>query len=232
MFGTVDESRDHSIITVKHAVKIMPLRRAPLAPGVYKIQGDVRSKLGHSTVQRHLSAGIFHVEFVPGDADQKVSARTLSEFQSPNEVANPMEAGAQSAPDTNLPGLNEAGKTPEGAVDNSGMLPQDNNLTVMEPETITNQAVDGEAPPTEDLGDLSEPSPVLDAGLGDLSDVGDELDDLPEVGPDAEVAPEEPEPSAEAEAEAAPEEPEPPIQEDAPATSKKRRRRKRSEVDL
>lgn len=221
MFGPVDESRDHSVITVKHPVKIMPLRRAPLGPGVYKIQGDIRNKLGHSTVQRHLSAGVFSVKFVPGEAEQKVSARTLFDSPAPTEVANPSEADAQSAPSKDLPGLADVASNEIVVQDNSALLPQDNNLTIVEPETIVNEAVDGEPTASVDLGDLSAPEAEPEAPAtepepatgDDFLGGADDMDDLPEP------------PAAEASAPAA--------KEEVVVAPKKRRRRKKAEdIDL
>ena len=73
MFGPIDITRPYSILTVNSPVKIMPLRRAALSPGVYHIQGDIRPKLGHRSVRELQVAGLISVEFMPTG---KVSART------------------------------------------------------------------------------------------------------------------------------------------------------------
>lgn len=76
VFGVVDFSQDHCLITVKHPCTLMPLHRAPLGRGTYPIQGDVRSRLcRHVRERRMLSAGIFAIEFVQG---RNLSARTES----------------------------------------------------------------------------------------------------------------------------------------------------------
>ena len=105
LFEAVDRDCDHSVLHVHRPVKIMPLRRASLPKGVYLIQGDVRDKFRHVSVRRLMKAGLFDVEFVKGTKSQKVLARTQREA-APSEVApTPAPAGAETAPDSQLPGV-------------------------------------------------------------------------------------------------------------------------------
>ena len=114
MFGPVDEKKAHSIITVHIPTKIMPLRYVTLPVGTYKVQGDVRSKLGHSHIQRLMASGVFSVEFVPA-TPSKVSARTQS--PTPAEIVLPeSETVVTTQPDTHLPGLVDPQPAPQKEV--------------------------------------------------------------------------------------------------------------------
>ena len=101
MFGAVDETRPHTIVTVNKTVQIDPLRRAVLSPGSYKLQGDVRGKLRHINVKRLMAAGFFTVAYVEGAPEvHTVSAQT--QFES--VVADLNNApDAVSAAETDLP---------------------------------------------------------------------------------------------------------------------------------
>jgi hypothetical protein len=104
MFGTVDETRPYSVITVREPVKIMPLRRAPLAPGVYKIQGDIRGKLGHVRDRRLQASNIFTVDYVEGEPREKYETSLISPEVS--EIVSPESERAitEEVPKT-LPGV-------------------------------------------------------------------------------------------------------------------------------
>lgn len=79
MFGAVDESKDHSVLVVKKPCRFPALRHAALGPGIYKVQGDIRPKLGHIKSRRALLAGLYTIEYVEGaPVPEKVTARTQS----------------------------------------------------------------------------------------------------------------------------------------------------------
>lgn len=80
LFGDVDASKPHTIITVNEACRIMCMRRASLAPGVYLVTGDARGKFDSHRERRMMQAGIYSVAFNDGaHIEEKVSAQTQSE---------------------------------------------------------------------------------------------------------------------------------------------------------
>jgi len=64
MFGTVDKDKLYTVITVHHPVKLMWLRRTPLAPGQYEVQGDVLSKIRKTADSRLVTAGLISLTVV------------------------------------------------------------------------------------------------------------------------------------------------------------------------
>lgn len=140
MFGPIDESKPFTTLVVHSPVQIMSLRRAVLDVGTYRIQGDLRPKLGNIREKRKIQAGIFEVQFSPGaPAEESVSAQTQSQ---PTMPKAPMDV------DIIEP------ETPE------------HTPKAVEPESIVEQSVPVRVEPT---APESDPEPVVaDAPAGKI----------------------------------------------------------------
>lgn len=104
-FGKVDTSLPHSLIKVTEPVKIMSLRRAPLAAGVHVIQGDVRDKIRSLRERRMVDAGIFSVEYYEGAAAEPEPLEEAPETQPIEELellTKPGDAGLVEEPESEI----------------------------------------------------------------------------------------------------------------------------------